>query len=203
LTLFSFSTENWQRSAQEVSGLMSLFRRYLDSELEKLLQNEIRLRAIGDLDRLPAGVRKLLERDVEETKHNQELDLILAVSYGGREEIVAASRKLASEVAAGRLAEADINSEMFSSSLWTDGIPDPDLLIRTSGEMRISNFLLWQTAYSEIVVVDEFWPDFDKMVFDRCLKEFASRERRFGLTSEQLKDQPVSGSFFRKSLRAG
>lgn len=186
LTLFSFSTENWGRSADEVSGLMSLFRLYLDSELPTLLENGIRLRAIGDLERLPFAVRSALHRNIERTRTNTDLDLVLAVSYGGREEILAAARALAREAAKGTLSPDEITAERFAASLWSADIPDPDLLIRTSGEMRISNFLLWQLAYAEMVVTQELWPDFKEETFERCLAEYAQRERRFGLSSEQL-----------------
>jgi undecaprenyl diphosphate synthase len=165
---------------------MSLFLYYLNSELEKLLENDIRLRAVGALERLPAEVLQALERNVLLTKENKALDLVLAVSYGGREEIVSAARRLAEEVKAGRLLPEEIDTGQFSSRLWTHGIPDPDLLIRTSGEQRISNFLLWQLAYAEIVVRPEFWPDFNEALFDLCLEDYAGRERRFGLTSEQI-----------------
>ena len=185
LTLFSFSTENWQRSPQEVSGLMSLFKQYLDTEVDKLLENGIRLRAVGDLDRLPSAVRESLAEDIEKTKHNEALNLIVAVSYGGREEIVTAARKLAARVQEAMLRPDEITVETFAESLWTAGIPDPDLLIRTSGELRISNFLLWQLAYSEIVVTPEYWPDMDKPVLERCLEEYGRRERRFGRASER------------------
>lgn len=193
LTLFGFSTENWNRGAAEVSGLMALFLRYLNSELEKLLKNEIRLRAVGALDRLPPEVLEALERNVELTKEKKALDLVLAVSYGGREDIVSSARSLAEEVKAGRLLPEEIDTERFSSHLWTRGIPDPDLLIRTSGELRISNFLLWQLAYAEIVVRPEFWPDFNETLFDLCLEEYAGRERRFGLTSEQIREAQDRG----------
>jgi undecaprenyl diphosphate synthase len=186
LTLFSFSSENWNRSRDEVNALMKLFRRYLDSELESLTGNNIRLRAVGDLSRLPFTVQEALTRDIERTKGNDGLDLILAISYGGREEIVNAARTLARQVQDGEIAPEEITEERFSSSLWTRDIPDPDLLIRSSGEMRISNFLLWQLAYSEIVVIPEYWPEFDETILQRCLDEYAGRERRFGLTSEQV-----------------
>lgn len=186
LTLFSFSTENWQRSRDEVSGLMKLFRRYLDSELSSLTENNVRLRAIGDIERLPFTVRDSLQRDIIRTQDNTGLNLVLAISYGGREEITQAARKLAEEVAQGNLRPDEINPERFSRALWSRDIPDPDLLIRTSGEMRISNFLLWQLAYAEMVVVPEYWPDVDDAILQRCLDEYACRERRFGLTSEQL-----------------
>ena len=186
LTLFSFSTENWQRSAEEVSGLMSLFRHYLDSELKTLLENNVRLRAIGDLDRLPLLVRKALQHDIDKTKHHTALDLTLAVSYGGREEILAATKQIACEVRAGTLDPENIDSTLFQSKFWSAGLPDPDLLIRTSGEMRISNFLLWQLAYAEMVVTPTLWPDFDERALKSCIEQYQARERRFGLTTEQL-----------------
>lgn len=186
LTLFSFSTENWNRSADEVGGLMKLFRRYLDSELGKLLDNGIRLRAVGDLGRLPGFVQEALQRDIEKTSCNEEMNLILAVSYGGREEIVHAARELARDAVAGKLDPDKIDSKMLSERLWTGDIPDPDLLIRTSGELRISNFLLWQLAYSEMVITDQFWPEFSEQSLRECIAEYNSRERRFGLTTEQV-----------------
>lgn len=186
LTLFSFSTENWQRDPKEVSSLMELFAQYLNSELETLKKNGVRLTAIGDLARLPESVKKLLSRDIAETEENAELTLVLAMSYGAREEIVAAARSLAEEVETGKLRAADITAEKFAKSLWSRDIPDPDLLIRTSGEMRVSNFLLYQIAYAEIIVRDEFWPDFNEERLRECLADYSRRERRFGLTSEQL-----------------
>jgi undecaprenyl diphosphate synthase len=195
LTLFSFSTENWKRTKDEVGSLMGLFREHLEAELRdpELLRNGVRLRVAGDISRLPLAVRTVLNQVLERTKKNAELDLILAVSYGGREDIVHAAQRLAQQAAKGKLRPADINAEMFSANLWTAGIPDPDLLIRSSGEMRISNFLLWQLAYAEIIVCDELWPDFDAAVFHRCLDEFQKRERRFGLTSEQIADLKLHG----------
>lgn len=180
LTLYSFSTENWGRDRQEVSGLMDLFREYLDSELPELLKNGIRLRAIGDLERLPLSVRTALRRAIERTQTNTALNLTLAVSYGSRDEIVNAVRLLAKKAAVQEIRPDEITAEQFSSALWTGDLPDPDLLIRTSGEMRISNFLLWQIAYSELVVRPELWPDFDHEVFLHCLEEYARRERRYG-----------------------
>lgn len=186
LTLFSFSSENWGRQAAEVEGLMSLFKQYLESELDGLNKNGIRLRALGDLDRLPASVKDALARDLNETEKNIGLDLILAVSYGSRDEIVSAARKLATEVRDGSIDVNDIDKASFARALWTSDIPDPDLLIRTSGEMRISNFLLYQLAYAEIVVAPELWPDFHEESYLRCLDEYSQRERRYGLTSEQI-----------------
>ena len=188
LTLFSFSTENWNRSGDEVSGLMKLFRKHLDAELDDLVQNGIRLRAVGDLQRLPGFVCEALERDIERTKENTAMDLVLAVSYGGREEIVEAARALATDVKEGRLNPEDIDQNEFRNRLWTKDIPDPDLLIRTSGEMRISNFLLWQLAYAELVITPTYWPEFNEEVLRDCLEQYRRRERRFGLTTEQIRE---------------
>lgn len=187
LTLFSFSTENWNRPKTEVSALMKLFAKYLESEFETLAKNGVRLRAIGDLDRLPGAVKVKLDKIVEKTAHLDGLDLILALSYGSRLEIVEAAKSLAGDVLAGKIDIKDIDEAALSSRLYAADVPDPDLLIRTSGENRISNFLLWQLAYSEIVVTQDYWPDFRAEQFRACLKDFAARERRFGKTSEQLK----------------
>ncbi|MCC6931727.1 MAG: isoprenyl transferase [Deltaproteobacteria bacterium] len=186
LTLYSFSSENWYRSPEEVAALMGLFRQYLDTELEGLLDNGIRLRAIGDLSRLPFGLRRALYRAVKATEKNEGLDLILAVSYGSRDEIVNATKKIALKAKKGLIDPQKINTQTFSENLYTAGLPDPDLLIRTSGEMRISNFLLWQIAYSEIIVLTECWPDFNEDLLHKCLDTYRSRERRFGLTSAQI-----------------
>jgi undecaprenyl diphosphate synthase len=186
LTLFSFSSENWGREPSEVDGLMSLFKQYLDSELEGLNKNGIRLRALGDIERLPKDVQDALNRDLNNTENNDGLDLILAVSYGSRDEIVSAAKKIALQVKTGEIDLEEIDKELFARNLWTHDIPDPDLLIRTSGEMRISNFLLYQLAYTEIIVAPELWPEFHEESFLRCLKEYASRERRYGLSSEQI-----------------
>ena len=186
VTLYSFSTENWRRAKDEVEGLMGLFRQYLDSELDTLLKNRVRLRAIGDLSRLPFAVRAGLNRTIEKTVGNDGMDLVLAVSYGSRDEILHAAREAAKAAVAGKLDPEDLDEEKFSSLLWTAGIPDPELVIRTSGEMRISNFLLWQVAYSELMIVPEYWPDFHEPALHRCLKEYLGRERRFGMTSEQV-----------------
>ena len=187
LTLFSFSSENWKRSESEVGGLMELFTEVLTSNLDFLMAKNVRMRAIGDLAKLPPTVLDAFSKNIDETEECAGLTLVLAVSYGAREEIATAARKIAEQVQAGQIAPQDITPELFQESLWTKGIPDPELLIRTSGEMRISNFMLWQVAYSEIVVCPELWPDFDGKVLDRCLAEYSRRERRFGLTSEQIK----------------
>ncbi len=186
LTLFTFSTENWQRSQSEVATLMEFLSYHLRNEVGEFLAHGTRLRAIGDFSRLPEEVLRELENTLEATKHCAVLDLVLAVSYGGREDIVAAAKRIAELVQNGRAQPDDINSHFFANCLSTAGIPDPDLLIRTSGEQRISNFMLWQLAYSEIVVTPVYWPEFDESEFLRCLGEFQHRERRFGLTSEQI-----------------
>jgi undecaprenyl diphosphate synthase len=188
LTLFAFSTENWQRPQDEVSALMKLFCQYLESELDLMCRNDIRLRAIGDLGRLPKEVRDSLQRNFEKTRDNKSMDLILAVSYGGRDELVNAAKRIAEKVAHGELATNAISERTISENLYAPDVPDPDLLIRTSDENRISNFLLWQLAYSEIVVTPVLWPDFSKDEYSRCLKEYAGRTRRFGLTDEQLEE---------------
>ena len=185
LSLFAFSTENWQRPRREVSGLMRLLRHYLRTELGRLMKNEVRLVAIGDLDRLPEVVRRDLEETIEATRGNERLTVGFCVSYGGREDIVQAARQLACEVQAGRLRPEDIDAAVFARRLGTSAFPDPDLLIRTSGEMRISNFFLWQMAYAEIYVTDILWPDFGEREFLTALAHYQRRERRFGRTSEQ------------------
>ena len=194
LTLFTFSTENWGRAKGEVNGLMSLLKAYLDTELPELIKNEIRLHAVGDLDRLGKVVRVSLNKAVEHTRKNTKLNLVLAISYGGREEIVAAAKEIALKVAKKIIDPDLISNEDLAAAMWTKDLPDPDLLIRTSGEMRISNFLLWQVAYSEIVVAPELWPDFDEHIFRRCVNEYMSRERRFGLTTDQLEEGMREGN---------
>ena len=189
LTLFSFSTENWNRPKDEIDGLMSLFKLYLSSQTKKLIKNGIRLRAIGDLEKFPKDVLAKLRQAEEKTKDFKQMTLILALGYGGREEITDAVKKIAQEVKLGELAPEEINNDLIKSKMWSSDIPDPELLIRTSGEMRISNFLLWQLAYSEIVVTKVLWPEFDGEVLENCIEEFQKRERRFGLTSEQISDR--------------
>lgn len=186
LTLYTFSTENWNRPPDEVSMLMRLFEQHLLSERELFMKNNIRLRAIGDRSKLPENVRRCLHETEELTAANDALHLILAVSYGGREEIVQAARQLAQRALDGELLPEGIDEQSFRSALYLPDVPDPDLLIRTSEENRISNFLLWQLAYTEIVVVSQHWPEFGVDDFHRCLHEFAGRTRRFGLTDEQL-----------------
>ena len=180
LTLFGFSSENWKRPAQEVRDLMGLLRFYLKSEIKKLNNEGIRLRIIGDRYRLEPDIVTLITEAEERTADNLRLDLTIALSYGSRAEIVLASQKIAEQVAAGKITPGDVSEELISSHLYTRDIPDPDLLIRTSGEHRISNFLLWQLAYTEFVFIDKRWPDFNKEDFRIAISEFQSRERRFG-----------------------
>ena len=189
LTLYSFSTENWNRPADEVAGLMKLLGEYLKGEREELLENGIRLRGIGELHRLPAHVRMLLKGVTRATAHNTGLQLNLALSYGSRAEMVGGIRGLAEDVKAGRLEPRDIDEDLVSNALYTAGQPDPDLLIRTSGELRLSNFLLWQLAYAELYVTDLAWPDFRADQFDAALDSYASRQRRFGKTGAQIKGE--------------
>ena len=180
LTLFGFSSENWKRPAQEVRDLMGLLRFYLKSEIKKLNNEGIRLRIIGDRHRLEPDIVTLITEAEERTADNLRLDLTIALSYGSRAEIVLASQKIAEQVAAGNITPGDVSEDLISSHLYTRDIPDPDLLIRTSGEHRISNFLLWQMAYTELVFIDKRWPDFNKEDFRIAISEFQSRERRFG-----------------------
>jgi undecaprenyl diphosphate synthase len=186
LTLYAFSTENWQRPRQEISALMSLLKNFLRSELAEMMENGIRLNAIGQIERFPDDVLTVLRDVMEETRENSGMILNLALSYGGRDEIVAAAQKIAAEVQAGRLQAEEITKAVFSKYLYTEGMPEPDLLIRTSGEMRISNFLLWQIAYTEIYVTDTLWPDFRKGELIEILHDYQKRERRFGVTGDQI-----------------
>jgi len=180
LTLYAFSTENWQRPKSEIKALMTLLVKFLDSELKEMMDNNIRLDTIGEIDRLPQMVQEALLRTMDVTRENDGMRLILALSYGSRAEIVRMAQALAQKASTGAIEPDAINAELVSQHLYTCDIPDPDLLIRTSGEMRISNFLLWQIAYTEIYVTDTLWPDFGKEEFLHILKEFQKRERRYG-----------------------
>ena len=180
LTLYAFSSENWSRPATEVSALMTLLDRFLNEKAKDLDRQNVRLLAIGQLDRLPAKTRALIERIQARTANNTKMTLVLALSYGGREEIVAAARSLATDAVAGKISSTDIDAELFASRLQTAGIPDPDLLVRTSGEMRVSNFLLWQISYAEIIIVKKFWPDFRQRDLAEAVQEYQRRHRRFG-----------------------
>jgi undecaprenyl diphosphate synthase len=194
LTLYAFSTENWQRPRQEVLALMSLLKDFLRSELAEMMENGIRLNAIGEIERFPGDVVKVLHDVMDRTRENREMILNLALSYGGRDEIVAAARKIAAEVQTDRLQPEGITKEVFSNYLYTQGMPEPDLLIRTSGEMRISNFLLWQIAYTEIYVTSTLWPDFRREELIQILHDYQKRERRFGMTAAQIKKEPGTHS---------
>ena len=180
LTLYAFSTENWQRPKSEVAALMALLKRFLQSEAQELMDNDIRLNAIGQIERLPEDVRRTLSRTMALTHTNASMQLNLALSYGGRIEIVEMVRSIVREVRSGGLDPDAISETVVADHLYTADMPDPDLLIRTSGEMRLSNFLLWQIAYTEIFVTNTLWPDFGKEEFLHILKDYQSRERRFG-----------------------
>ncbi len=194
LSLYAFSSENWNRPKEEVDALMGLLQRYLESELRKMMRNQIRLLAIGNLRRLPRSVQEAIRRNMEATRNNTGMTVILAVSYGGREEIVSAMRAMAREIRRGTLDPEDITSETVSDHLLTSGIPDPDLLIRTSGEMRVSNFLLWQIAYSELFITETLWPDFGEAEFVEALSQYQGRERRFGRTPEQIERERIGAA---------
>ena len=182
LTLFGFSSENWKRSPEEIDDLMSLLRFYLKSEIKKLHKEGIRIRIIGDHSRLDRDISELIKEAEEKTSKNIRLNLTIALSYGSRAEIVAASQKIMRQILAGKLKIDEVSEELFTANLYTTELPDPDLLIRTSGEYRISNFLLWQIAYTELVFLDKHWPDFSKDDLRIAIEEFRSRERRFGTT---------------------
>jgi len=182
LTLFGFSSENWSRPEREIEDLMGLLRLYLRAETAELHKNNVRIRIIGDRSRLAADIVRLIEQAESTTDANTGLTAVLALSYGGRQDITLAAQALAREAAAGRIDPDDIDEEVFGRHLTTQGIPDPDLLIRTSGEQRISNFLIWQLAYTEFVFQDVLWPDFDGRCLAEAVEEFRRRDRRYGAT---------------------
>lgn len=186
LTLYAFSTENWNRPALEVMALMQLLVHTIRQETPTLLKNSIRLQAIGDIASLPAGCQRELAEAKELTKNGTSMTLVLALSYSGRWDLAQAARRLAADVAAGRVQPADVDEATVASYLSTEGIPDPELLIRTSGEQRISNFMLWQLAYTELYITDLLWPDFRREHLQDAIRAYQSRERRFGKTSEQI-----------------
>jgi undecaprenyl diphosphate synthase len=183
LTLFGFSSENWKRPSDEVNDLMGLLRHYLRGEIAELHQEGVRLKVIGDRARLAPDIVTLINNAEQLTRDNTGLTLIVALSYGGRDDIVRASRKLAEDVAAGRLEASEIDEARLSASLFTADIPDPDLLVRTSGEQRISNFLLWQLAYTELVFTDTLWPDFGRADLAKAISDYHGRERRYGASA--------------------
>lgn len=191
LTLYAFSLENWGRPRPEVTTLMGLLRRYLLQELPELDKHGIRLNVIGEIRHLPPRVREVIDRTLAATGRNRSMTLTLALSYAGRNEIVRAARKLAADAVAGKIDPDSLTDGDFAERLDTFGIPDPDLVIRTSGEIRVSNFLLWQSAYAEFVFTDVLWPDFGKREFLAALDEYSRRNRRFGLTGESGNRSPV------------
>ncbi len=186
LTLFAFSSENWQRPEEEVSNLMSLFVEALRREVAELHRNNVKLRFVGALEQLSEGLRKKIAAAEEKTSGNTGLVLNIAVAYGGRWDIAGAARALAEKAGAGQIAATDIDEDAIAAELQLGGLPDPDLLIRTGGEQRISNFLLWNLAYAELWFTDVLWPDFDKEDFDKALHWFAGKQRRYGHTGEQV-----------------
>jgi len=190
LTLYAFSTENWKRPSIEVQGLMTLLKTYLKGELQNLLDNNIALRCIGEIKKLPSDVQKILTKVIQETGLKTEkkpgMILNLALSYGSRPEIVRAARMMAEKCVSGQFEPEDFSEKLFASHLYTAGLPDPDLLIRTGGEARLSNFLLWQLSYAELYITETMWPDFRSERFTEAIMDYQSRERRFGQTGEQL-----------------
>ncbi|MDE6345899.1 MAG: isoprenyl transferase [Muribaculaceae bacterium] len=186
LTLYTFSTENWNRPKEEVDMLMHLIVTAIERETPDLIRNNVRLTMIGDMERLPGFAAERLQRCFADTAHCTGLNLILALSYSARWEITRAVRDIVKEVQDGELLAGDITDETISAHLTTAGIPDPDLLIRTGGDFRISNFMLWQLSYAEIIITDHYWPDFSKQDFVDCVVRYQGRQRRFGLTAEQL-----------------
>lgn len=203
LTLYAFSIENWKRPVQEVGILMKLLEHYLKVELDELHENNVRLMTIGKTSALPKSVQKLLYKAIDYTKNNTGLTLTLALSYGGRWDIVRAVQMLSLDVRRGKISPEDINDDLFKSYLTTRDLPDPDYLIRTSGEMRLSNFLLWEMAYGEMYITDKYWPEFRRNEFYEALRNFAKRERRFGKTSQQIQIEDNSQkSYFKRVVNA-
>jgi len=184
LTIYAFSAENWKRPSDEVSDLMQLLQHYLHQEMETLHERGVRIRFIGDFSRLSPEIREQIEYAMSMTKRNIDFNLTIALSYGSQQEIIRTTQKIAKKVAAGELKSEDINEELFAENLDTSGLPEPDLLIRTGGEKRLSNFLLWQTAYTEFYFTDTLWPDFCETDFTAALNDFSNRERRYGTTGE-------------------
>ena len=198
LTLYAFSIENWNRPRGEVSELMRLLEEYLDTEIEEVMEHGARVRMIGRLDRLPPSTRRAVHGAIERTAENTGMQLIFALSYGGRTEIVDAARRLARDAELGKIDPEGLDEKGFAAYLYAPDLPDPDLLIRTGAEQRVSNFLLWQIAYSEIHLSEKMWPEFRRSEFEAAIVDYQRRERRFGLTSEQLQiddsspDSPIT-----------
>ncbi|MBN3959688.1 isoprenyl transferase [Nostoc sp. NMS8] len=180
LTAYAFSTENWKRPQEEVDFLMTLFQRVLRQELREMVEENVQIKFVGNLQDLPRSLQQEISRSMEETKNNRGIRFSVATNYGGRQEILQACQAIAKQVQQGLLQPDEINEQVFESHLYTAGVTDPDLLIRTSGEMRLSNFLLWQMAYGEIYITDALWPDFNRAEFHRALCAYQQRERRFG-----------------------
>ena len=180
LTVYAFSSENWQRSADEVAYLLKLFSQTLDGEFDELSGNNVRLRFIGDLDAMPAELKRSMRQSMDDSKDNSGLNLQVAINYGSRLELTSAVKRLAERVKTGELDPSEIDEEMISANLYTGGIPDPEMLIRTGGEQRLSNYLLWQSAYTELYVTPKLWPDFTPDDFDVAVREFSGRDRRYG-----------------------
>lgn len=188
LTLYTFSSENWKRPRSEVAALMSLLSRTTRKEMDELIKNDVKLMTVGRIDGLSASRQRVLAQAVEKTRDNKGLVLILALNYGGRREILDAVKAIANAVRAGLIDSQDIKEELFSDFLYTATIPDPDLLIRTSGEKRISNFLLWQTSYTELYIIDTLWPDFDRMELFEAVVDYQKRDRRFGKVGLRIRE---------------
>ena len=202
LTLYAFSTENWKRPQEEVSLLMRLLLRALKDETDRLHRNNVRIRAIGDIAALPKEVQLELQEDIQKTKENTGLTLILALSYSGRWDLTSALKRVACDMGQGKLTPEEISEELISSYLSTSGIPDPDLLVRTSGELRISNFLLWQLAYSEIHITSKYWPAFRRADLYDAIRDYQGRERRFGMVSEQLGKTGARDSYMNRVIKS-
>ena len=190
LTLYAFSTENWNRPQSEVKALMSLLIGTIHDELPTMMKNKVRLKAIGDIASMPANSQKELKAAIDQTSGNTGLTLVLALSYSGKWDLVQATQQIAQKVVAGELSSSEIDSDLLASHLSTAGMPDPDLMIRTGGDHRISNFMLWQLAYAELYIFEDlYWPDFRKLHLHQAIVDFQMRERRFGKTSEQVKSE--------------
>lgn len=186
LTLYAFSEENWRRPKYEIKALMTLLKRFLKSELDEMLENGIRFQVIGRIHKLPDHIQRVLNETIEKTSQNRDMVLTLALSYGGRQEIFDTIQKIAKRIESGDITSGEITEQLISDTLYTAGMPDPDLLIRTSAEYRVSNFLLWQIAYTEIYIDPTLWPDFRKEEYLKAIEGYQRRERRFGATGEQI-----------------
>jgi len=180
ITFYAFSTENWKRPSDEVNGLMNILVKFIQSEIQEIHSNHIKINILGDIDRLPSYAREQVDFATELTKDNTEMHFNIALNYGGRDEIIQAVKKIVRDVQNQKIDIDQIDEKSFQTYLYTNGMPDPDLLIRTSGEVRLSNFLLWQLAYSELTFVDVFWPDFDEMAYQKAISDYQNRNRRFG-----------------------